>query len=525
MATASNAITKAATSTTFHKHLNRGNFSVEDSIRYIWLALGLPAEALSSVHLTGDGFGLPSSFKIGHLAQASIALSALTAALIHSIRNQSAVPQVTVPLLHAAIEFKSERLYTLGGKPPPDVWGPIGGLHKTADGYVRIHDNFSHHRQGALRLLGCPSTATRSDVEKAVSKWKAEELENAAFQNNIVISALRSYNQWDALPQAKAISNLPITIRKIVSGPPGLPLHLQGGNDRCLRGLRVLELSRVIAAPVAGKTLAAHGADVIWITSPYLPDLPGLDRDMARGKRTVQLDLRSETDLPAVDPNLEKGKRGNRNVRPDLRSERSKADRAVLRDLAKDADVFIQGYRPGSLAAKGFSPDDLAKLHPGIIYGSMSAYGPDGPWSDHRGYDSLVQTCSGLNVSEAEHKGAGEAAMPLPCQALDHAAGYFLAAGISAALYKKAVDGGSYTVDVSLAGTMKYLRSLGQYEERTGFRCSNPSKPEQVGAYVETRDSAFGELKAVKHSATVDGAMPGWDVMLKPLGSDRAEWL
>ena len=475
--------------------LSRTHFTVENSIRHIWSSLGLPAEALQALHLTGRGLGLPSSFKIGELAQTSIALSALTAALIHSIRNRSRVPSVTVPLQHAVIEFKSEQLYTLNGKPMTAPWGPIGGLHKAADGYVRIHDIFPNHREGTLRLLGCPITATRADVAKAVLQWNAVELETKAFENNIVISALRSYEKWDALPQAKAISNFPITIRKIAPGPPGLPPHLEAGSGRSLRGLKVLELSRVIAAPVSGKTLAAHGADVLWVTSPSLPDLPALDRDLARGKRTAHLDLMSET------------------------------DQSRLRELAKDADVFIQGYRPGSLAKRGFSLDDLASLHPGIIYGSMSAYGPEGPWSNNRGFDSLVQTCSGMNVSEAEHFGEGEGARPTPCQALDHAAGYFLAAGISAALYKRATEGGSYAVDVSLAGTMKYLRSLGQYEGKTGFDCWNPSKPEEVEEYLETRDTDFGELKAVKHSAAVEGAMPGWDVMPKPLGSDRAEWL
>ena len=475
--------------------ISRTHFTAEDSVRHIWSSLGLPSEPLGSLHLTGRGLGLPSSFKIGQLAQTSIALSALTAGLIHSMRNNSGVPPVTVPLQHAVIEFKSERLYTLNGKLMTAPWGPIGGLHRAAEGYVRIHDNFPNHREGALHLLGCPNTATRSDVAEAVLQWSAVELETKAFQDKLVISALRSFEQWDDLPQAQAISDFPITIRKICPGPPGLPSHLKSGNDRCLRDLKVLELSRVIAAPVAGKTLAAHGAEVLWITSPRLPDLPALDRDLARGKRTAQLDLTSET------------------------------DQSRLRELAKDADVFIQGYRPGGLAEKGFSPRDLASIHPGIIYGSLSAYGPEGPWSNNRGFDSLVQTCSGMNVSEAEHLGEGEVARPTPCQALDHAAGYFLATGISAALYKRVTEGGSYAVDVSLAGTMKYLRSLGQYEGKTGFDCWDPSKPEEVEEYLETRETEFGKLRAVKHSAAVEGAMPGWDVMPKPLGSDNAEWM
>lgn len=474
---------------------DRSSFEPRDSVKYLLTGMGLPEEAMKSLHLTGSGLGLPSSFKIGHLAQTSIALSALTAALIHSLRNTGSIPEVTVPLLHAAVEFKSERLYKLADKETPSPWGPIGGLHKTADGYVRIHDSFPNHRDGALALLGLPKTATRAEVAEKAAEWNAIDLEQAAFQNKIVISALRSYKQWDLLPQAKALPNFPISIRKIADGPKSLPSRMTSGSDKSLRGLRVLELSRVIAAPLAGKTLAAHGADVLWVTSPNLPDLPTMDRDFGRGKRTTQLDLNKQADLEK------------------------------FKELANSAEIFIQGYRPGSVAARGLDPENLAKTNPGIIYGKMSAYGYDGPWGSNRGFDSLVQTCSGMNVSEAEHFGAGEPARPTPCQALDHAGGLFLAAGVTAALYRRATEGGSYEVNVSLAGTMKYLRSLGQYPGKTGFDCKDPTKPGDVPEFLETHPSGFGSLTAVKHAASIKGAMPGWEIMPKPLGSDPPEWL
>lgn len=479
---------------------NRSNFTTQDTIAHLWSHLGLPTEALSSLNLpdSNGSFSpsLPSSFKIGHLAQSTIALSALTAALFHSIRNMTSVPKVTVPLLHACLEFQSEKLYTLAGKKAKLTGGlgSIGTFHKTSDGYVRIHDGFPHHLAGSLSIIGQPVTATKSDIESVLLNWKSVELEATAIKANCVIAALRTYEQWDALPQAKAISNSPIQLNKVGPGSPGLPPRIAAGNDRCLRGVRVLELSRVIAAPVAGRTLAAHGADVLWITSSSLPDLPGLDRDLARGKRTAQLDLTSEE------------------------------GREKLLELVKDADVFIQGYRPGSLASKGFSALELAKINPNFVYANMSAYGPDGPWSGNRGFDSIVQTCSGMNISEAEHFGEGEPARPMPCQALDHASGYLLAAGIGAALCKRATEGGSYEVNVSLAGTMKYLRSLGQFDGRTGFYCRMPGE-EEVEGYLEARMSEFDELKALKHSASVEGAMTGWDIMPKPLGSDRPEWL
>ncbi|KAK7972572.1 Formyl-CoA:oxalate CoA-transferase [Apiospora saccharicola] len=489
----------------------RTEFTAKDIVQEVWDQLGLPAEALGALSLPGDEQSptVPSSFKIGQLAQGAIATSALAASSFYAVRNGRSVPRVTVPLQHAVAEFRSERLYHLNGEPTPSLWGPLGGLHPTQDGHVRIHDNFPNHQQGTLWVLGLPQdgSVTRDDVSKATWEWNKVDLETAALESGACAYALRSYEEWDALPQAQAINPFPISIRKIDDGGSGTATRsnttatLPNDGDKCLRGLRVLELSRVIAAPVAGRTLAAHGADVLWVTSPKRPALPALDIDMSRGKRTIQLDLDDEV--------------GN--------------DKETLLELATTCDVFIQGYRPGSLAARGLSPEALASRNSGgIVVGNMSAFGPKGPWADRRGFDSLVQTCSGMNVSEAAHYGAGEeVARTTPCQALDHAAGYFLAAGICAALHRKASDGGSYVVDVSLAGVMKYLRSLGQYEGRSGFDDGGglPLAVEMNPGLFETRRTGFGELRGVRHSAAVDGFAPGWDEMPKPLGSDTPNWL
>ena len=479
--------------------IDREEFAPQDIVEEIWTGLQLPKAALASVKLPGqEGPALPSSYKMGILAQSSIALAAIAAAQIHALRNKSEVPVVTVPLQHAAIEFKSERLYTLAGKPAPSPWGPIGGLHPTSDGFVRIHDSFPNHAYGALKLLGLSPDAARYHVSEKTSDWASIDLENTAtVESKLAVYALRSYRQWDLLPQASAISNFPITLSQLSSDSSrGLPARLAGGNSKCLAGLRVVEMSRVIAAPLCGKTLAAHGADVIWVTSPSLPDLPTMDREFGRGKRTVQLDIHSPE------------------------------DKEKLLDLIKSCDVFVQGFRPGSLAAYGLSTEDLIKMNPGIIIVNMSAFGPEGPWRNRRGYDSLVQTCSGMNVSEAEHAGQGEVARPTPCQALDHAGGYFLAVGAMAALYRRAHEGGSWRVDVSLAGAMKYLRSLGQYSGSSGFSCRDYEATGDVPEeFLETRSTGFGTMTAIKHSATIEGCTVGWDVMPKPLGSDSPEWL
>ena len=362
---------------------DRSSYTPWDTVRYIWSGLSLPEQALGSLILEEAEPYYQSSFKISHIAQSCIALSALSAALVHSLREQSSVPKVSIPLRQACLAYHTERLFLIDGKPVPSR-GQIGGLHATSDGYVRVHDSFPNHRNGTLELLGLGHDATRENVGKQVAKWSKLDLEEAAYRNSLVIYALRSYDEWDALPQSKAISNFPILIRKISDeGPAELPPNLKQDADRCLRGLRVVEMSRVIAAPVAGQTLAAHGADVLWVTSPKLPDLPSLDRNLSRGKRTIQLDLGNDSDYE------------------------------TMRALLKDADVFVQGYRPASIAAKGLSPVELAKLKPGLVVANLSAFGPSGPWSDRRGFDSLVQTASGMNVSEAQHFSGDSGARPM----------------------------------------------------------------------------------------------------------------
>ena len=478
---------------------DRSNFTPWDTVKHIWTTLDLPVESLDSLELEdSEKIYYSSSFKISQLAQSTIAVSALGAALINSIRNGTGIRKVKIPLHHSCLEFITEGLFSVNGKQPPSTWGPIGGLHAAADGHVRIHDNFPHHRIGALKLLGLGEEANREDVAREMKKWKKVEYEEAAHKNGLAVYALRSFDEWDALPQSRAVANFPILIQKISSdGPKGLSPNLKKDADRCLRGLRVLELSRVMAAPVAGKTLAANGADILWVTSPNLPDLPSIDMNFSRGKRSIQLELN--------DPK----------------------DRDTLKELVKDCDVFIQSYRPSSLAARGFSANELAALKPGLIYANLSAFGPEGPWAERRGFDSLVQTATGMNVSEAEHYGEGASARPTPCQALDHAGGYLLATGICAALYKRATEGGSWEVNVSLAAVMKYLRSLGQYPGKEGFEHPNPAKsmedvPDEC--FVEG-DSDFGRLKGLTPSAVVDGAMPGFDHMSRKPGSDKPEWL
>ena len=346
-------------------------------------------------------------------------------------------------------------------------------------------------------MLGLEEGVGRGEVEEKMRLWEKLELEEKAFREGAVIAAWRGVEEWDDTEQGRAVGGMPVVIRKICDGEKGWKGRLGGGRDGCLSGVRVLEMTRVIAAPVAGRTLAAHGADVLWVTSPELEDQPVLDRDTGRGKRSCRLDIDEEN------------------------------DRTVLDDLLAEADVFLQSYRGGSFQERGLGAEEVArKSKNGIVVANLSAYGNEGPWKENRGFDSMVQTCSGINVAEAEAYGAGEVSRVLPCQALDHASGYFLAAGIMAALYRQANEGGSYEVQLSLAGTMKFLKSLGQFDGKSGFECEDFNKQREISEdFLETKESAFGSLKAVKHSASIEGVKVGWDRMLAQLGSDDPVWL
>lgn len=304
-----------------------------DVVRCVWRELKLPAEALPKLQLLGEGYNLPSSCKVGVLALASISLSALAAAVVAIEREKqdmNNVPNVSVSLDHASVEFKSELLYILDGVPAPPLWGPIAGLYKTKDGHVLIHDSFPHHRAGALKLLGLPADCVDKDlIAQRTKGWEAEALEKAAAESGHVIYSLRSPEQWAALPQRAALPPFPIMTCKIRDSPPSMPKQWSEGSMdfyKHIRGLRVLEMTRVVAGPLCGKTLAAHGADVLWINGEHLPYLPNLDRDMARGKRTAFLDIRTPEGLKK------------------------------FKDLLKTTNVSIQSFRPGSMTGRASRP-------------------------------------------------------------------------------------------------------------------------------------------------------------------------
>jgi crotonobetainyl-CoA:carnitine CoA-transferase CaiB-like acyl-CoA transferase len=451
----------------------------------LWTAAGGDLAALDSVTLTGDEPQLPSSFRVAAAAQTSIAAVALAAAQLWKLRSGQS-QDVAVDMRHAVVECRSERYLRVDGKPPPPAWDAIAGVYRTGDQrFVRLHTNFPHHRAAVCQVLDCKPE--RADVQAALMQWNGEAFETAAYAAGGVVAMMRSYEEWSALPHARALAALPtISIEKIGEAPP----RPWPTGDRPLAGVRVLDLSRVIAGPVAGRALAAHGADVLLISGPDLPAIPWLTIDTGRGKLTGFVDLKREQ------------------------------GRSELRDLLVDADIFSQGYRPQALASLGFSPEDAANTSPGIVYVSLSAYGHAGPWAGRRGFDSLVQTSTGFNHAEAQAAGV-EGPKELPAQMLDHATGYLMAFGAMMAKARQSREGGSWHVRVSLAQTGRWLWNLGRVAE--GLKTQD-LPGEAVGGFLEEVPSGYGPLGAVRHSAVLSKTPALWARPAMPLGSHPPQW-
>jgi crotonobetainyl-CoA:carnitine CoA-transferase CaiB-like acyl-CoA transferase len=455
-----------------------------DALAGLWRLAGHEATALDNITLTGTEPVLPSTFAVGTAAQASIAASALAAAELWRLRSGSR-QRVSVDMRNAAIEFRSERYLRVDGKPPLEHHDEIAGLYRCGDGrWVRLHTNLPHHRDGTLALLGCRHE--RTAVARALDGWRAEALETAAAEAGLVVTACRTFAEWDELPQGRAVAGLPLfTVDQIGEAPArALPAA-----DRPLAGVKVLDLTRIIAGPVCGRTLAAHGADVLLITASHLPSLEPLVIDTGRGKVSASIDLRQA------------------------------GGREALAALLRDADMFVQGYRPGAIASFGFGPQDVARIRPGIIYVSLCAYGHEGPWADRRGFDSLVQTASGFNAAEAEAFGDSEP-RPLPAQVLDHATGQLMAFAAMSALARRHARGGSWHVRASLAQTGHWFRRLGRLD---GHTCRDPGFDE-VGDRLENTPSGFGQLTAVRHAAVMTETPPHWARPTVPLGTHAPAW-
>jgi crotonobetainyl-CoA:carnitine CoA-transferase CaiB-like acyl-CoA transferase len=449
----------------------------------VWQFGQMPPEALDHASLSGADPVLPSSFAVGTAAQVPIAAAALAACELGHARGQ-ARQGVRVDMLHAALECVG--WFSVDGR-VPEMWDKFSGLYRCADGWVRVHANFAHHRDGALRLLGlAPESAQRADAERALLTWRALEFEQAAAERGLVVAALRRFDEWDQHPQGQAIAAQPLISFERIGDAPPYRLPRLAGDQRPLSGLRVLDLTRILAGPACGRALAAYGADVMLVNAPHLPNIESI-ASTSRGKLSAHVDLRSDQGRHDLDA------------------------------LLTSTHVFVQGYRPGGIEQLGYGPQTLAQRRPGIVCVSLSAYGTEGPWRSRRGFDSLVQTAMGFNHAEADAAGQPEP-KPLPMQILDYATGHLMAFAASAALLRQMREGGSWHVRVSLGQTAQWIRSLGRVPG--GLGTAWPDRQ----PYLETTRSGYGELVAVRHSAQLSLTPARWTRPSVPPGTDLPVW-
>ncbi|MGF6755425.1 crotonobetainyl-CoA:carnitine CoA-transferase CaiB-like acyl-CoA transferase [Paraburkholderia sp. GAS42] len=467
------------------------------ALEHLWSLAACSPAALDAVSLAGEDPALPSVYRVGTLASATIAAMALAAAECFRLRT-GRQQRVDVDVRRALATFRSERYLRVNDGLPPELRNPVTGFYATRDNrWIQLHTNFQHHLDGVLKVLGCANDPKA--VAEAIRGWHGATLDQTLADACLCAALIRAPDEWAALDQAKAIASLPLfEIERIGDSQPEAPGR--GDASLPLAGTRVLDLSRIIAGPVAGRALAQHGADVLLINGPHLPNIAPLVIDNGRGKRSATLDLRDD---PA---------------------------RARLRALvAGNTDVFLQAYRPGSLAARGFAPEELARLRPGIVCVSISAYGHTGPWALRRGFDSLVQSASGIAWTEslaARGEGGGsetQGGMPrhLPCQALDHGTGYLAAFGAMVALARRATEGGSWHVRLSLAQTGHWLTSFGQVAD--GWRTPDVTF-DDVQDCLETVDSPFGRVTSVMPAERLSETPPFYARPPVPIGTDDARW-
>ena len=453
-------------------------------LRQIWMDARCEPAALERVTLTGADPVLPTDVRIGTAATAVIAATALAATEVWRLRTGRA-QSVTVDVRAAIAAFRSERYLRVDGGPVPDDGSALFGFYPTGDGrWVQVHTGLPSHRAGHVTFLGCEET--RESMAAAVARWKGQDLEDALNGAGLPAGMVRSRDEWLGHPQARAVAALPLLeIVRIGDSPP----EPFGPGDRPLSGVRVLDLTRVIAGPECGRQLASHGADVLLVTSPHLPNLRSLVVDFGLGKLSASLDLR----------------------RPEA-SER-------LRELITRTDVFAQSYRPGALARLGFTPDHVTRLRPGIVYVTVCAYSHAGPWRERRGFETLVQSVSGFAHEQGFGGGLGRP-QHLPAQVVDHATGYLAAFGALVALARRAQVGGSYLVRVSLAQTARWVDSLG----RVSGRHVADQTLAAVGDLLVERESPFGQLRHVAPPARLSETPASWTRAPALLGTHEAAW-
>src|SRR5437660_2344512 len=462
-----------------------------DALRTILPAAGWPEDRGRSVEITGGGDPvLQTPFRIGETSAAAVAATGLAAADLWELRTGRR-QDVAVDLRQATASLRSGTYLQVNGVKVRGDRNPVMGMYPAKNGrWSYIHANFPNHRAAALNVLGCEEN--RDAVRQAVAGWDALELEEAIIAAGGAGGMVRSMAEWAQHPQAAAIAALPLLeIVKIGEAPPE---QLPDG-DRPLSGIRVLDLTRVLAGPTCARTLAEHGADVLKITAPHIAARDDQEYDTGHGKLSARLDLRQPQDV------------------------------ATLKDLVREGDVFSQGYRPGTLGNRGLSPEELAAVRPGLVYVSLCAFSHKGPWASRRGFDTVVQNVSGITTRQGElFPGAEPGPQFYPVSAIDYLTGYLMAFGAMVALARRAREGGSWLVRISLAQTGRWLIGRGQVPEAALENVPREFTSAELERWTIASDTPAGRLHHLGPVVRLSETPPHWARPSVPLGYHEPVW-
>jgi CoA-transferase family III len=445
-------------------------------------AAGFLDHSSVSVDVVGDPGGLPSRLPVADTAVACVATALTAAANLHGQRGGLGPPRVRLDAAHVAAAVRSEAAVGVNDRGLGSGFAPLSRFWRAADGWVRTHGNYPWHQEALLRALG--TTADPDAVASAIGDRPAESVEAEVVAAGGVAAAVRTTEQWRRHPHGRRCAERPLIDETFLDGAPprrhepaGLPAT----------GLRVLDLTRVIAGPVATRYLAALGADVLRLDPPHRPELRLHRYDGLPGKRSTLLDLRTP----------------------------GGTDR--LHELLDGADILVHAYRPGALAKFGLDAGSLTERHPGLVVVSLSAWGSPGPWSDRRGFDSIVQAASGIAMVESPD---GDRPGRLPCQLLDHATGYLAAAAALEGVRRQCATGGTRVFRLSLATTASRL-----LDQRSSVTAT-PSLADRPPAdrYVTTLHSDAGPVTMVAPPGTLGDRDLTWPRHLTTYGQDPPTW-
>ncbi len=445
-----------------------------------------------AVAFSGADPVLATNFRLGTAGSVALAAQGLAADALHHLRT-GRHQDLAIDHRAGALAMRSNQQVRLKDGRVGAQWANLSGLYPCRDGrWVQLHCNYPWLKAGILGVLGLKDTDERETVAAAVMKWDAAQLEAAMAAPNLPAYMIRAPEEWRRHPQAAAVAELPVMeIIKIGEAPrEPLPSNQGHGGDRPLSGIRVAELARVIAGPVCGRTLAEHGADVLRVGCAYRPDDTTLAMDTGHGKRSTHLDLRDPAEMDA------------------------------LKGLLRQADIMTQGHRPGTISGRGLSPEAVADLRPGIVYVTLSAWSHVGPWSHRRGFDSLVQCATGM----AYEQGGAETPRHLPAQAIDYVSGYLAAFGAMEGLRRRATEGGSWLVRVSLAQTGRWIDGLGRVGGPEALALADPTT-DDVMDLVEAHETEWGTLEHLKPALGMSETPPRWDLPAAPIGSHDPVWI